>query len=58
VMHKDVLFAVLVEVHQPGVFPVVRHDHRHLVRLLGKQACPRDASKDIQAPEGIFDEQV
>ena len=36
VMHEDVLLAVLVEVHQPGVF-VAGHRDRHFLRPPGEQ---------------------
>ena len=49
-MHEDVLLAVLVEVHQPGVLLVVGKGDRHLLRRPGEQVRPRHADKDAQFP--------
>ena len=50
VMQQDVLFAVLVEVRQPSIFPVARYGDRHVLRPPDEQIRPRHADKKIQSP--------
>ena len=57
-MQEDVLLAVPVEVHQPGVFLVVGHGDRHLLRPPCEQVRPGHTDKDVHDPGVIPDEQV
>jgi hypothetical protein len=60
VIHENVLLAVPVEVHQPGVFLVIGYDDRHVLWPPGEQIrSPRHADNDVQTVRSVLsNEQV
>ena len=57
-MHDNVLFAVSIEIGQPGVLLVVGHFDLHRLGMPGEEFRARHSGECAQRPGGGFDQQV
>ena len=57
-MQEDVLSAIVVEVHQPGVVAVAGQDDGDVLMFAGKEVPARHTGIQAQATERLLDEQI